>query len=71
MQAELNLLESKINQLVELTAQLRAENHILRQDLAKALSHARLSDDKINIAKERLENILDTLPDEKKMNVNQ
>lgn len=64
MQGELNILESKLAQLVELTRRMRAENHQLRQDLAEALSHARQSDDKINNAKSRLENILAKLPDE-------
>jgi cell division protein ZapB len=65
MQGELNILESKLAQLVELTRRMRAENHQLRQDLAEALSHARQSDDKINNAKSRLESILAKLPDEK------
>ena len=65
MQGDLNILENKLAQLVELTKRMRAENHQLRQDLAEALSHARQSDDKINSAKSRLENILAKLPDEK------
>ena len=65
MQGELNILENKLAQLVQLTKRMRAENHQLRQDLAEALSHARLSDDKINGAKSRLESILAKLPEEK------
>jgi cell division protein ZapB len=65
MQGELNLLESKIGQLVQLTKRMRAENHQLRQDLAEALSHARQNDDKLNSAKSRLALILSKLPDEK------
>ena len=65
MQGELNLLENKLAQLVQLTKRMRAENHQLRQDLAEALSRARQSDDKINVAKSRLENILAKLPDDK------
>jgi cell division septum initiation protein DivIVA len=65
MQVELNLLETKLAQLVQVTKRMREENHQLRQDLAEALSHARQSDDKINNAKTRLENILAKLPDEK------
>ncbi len=65
MQGELNLLENKLAQLVQLTKRMRAENHQLRQDLAEALSRARQGDDKINIAKSRLENILAKLPDDK------
>ena len=65
MQGELNILENKLAQLVQLTKRMRAENHQLRQDLAEALSHARQSDDKISSAKARLANILAKLPDEK------
>ncbi|MDP2804898.1 MAG: hypothetical protein Q8O24_03045 [Gallionellaceae bacterium] len=65
MQGELNILENKLAQLVQLTKRMREENHQLRQDLAEALSRARQSDDKINNAKSRLENILAKLPDEK------
>ena len=65
MQGELNLLENKLAQLVQLTKRMRAENHQLRQDLAEALSRARQSDDKINNAKSRLENILAKLPEDK------
>ena len=64
MQGELNILESKLAQLVQLTKLMRAENQQLRQDLAEALSHVRQSDDKINHAKSRLESILAKLPDE-------
>ena len=65
MQGELNTLENKLAQLVQLTKCMRAENHQLRQDLAEALSHARQSEDKINGAKLRLEHVLAKLPDEK------
>jgi cell division protein ZapB len=65
MQGELNILENKLAQLVQLTKRMRAENHQLRQDLAEALSRARQSDDKIITATSRLENILAKLPDEK------
>ncbi len=65
MQGELNILEGKLAQLVQLTKRMRAENHQLRQDLAEALSRARLSEDKVNSATSRLEHILAKLPDEK------
>jgi septation ring formation regulator EzrA len=65
MLGEMNILENKLAQLVQLTKRMRAENHQLRQDLAEALSHVRQNDDKINIAKSRLESILSKLPDEK------
>lgn len=64
MQNELNILEAKLDQLVELTKRLRGENHQLRQELAEAQSHARHSDDKVSQAKIRLEQILAKLPEE-------
>ena len=64
MQGELNILENKLAQLVQLTKRMRAENHQLRQDLAEALSRARQSEDKINSATSRLESILTKLPEE-------
>ena len=64
MHGELNLLENKLAQLVQLTRRMRAENHQLRQELAAALSQVRQSDDKINIAQARLELILAKLPEE-------
>lgn len=64
MQTELNLLESKLGQLVQLTQRLRTENHQLRQELATALSQDRQSNDKIDSARARLERLLAQLPEE-------
>ena len=64
MQTELNLLESKLTQLVQLSQQLRAENHRLRQELATALSHGRQADDRIETARARIERLLAQLPEE-------
>lgn len=64
MQAELDTLESKLEQLVQLTQRLRSENHGLRQDLAQALSQSRQYHDKIDGAKARLEKLLAQLPEE-------
>jgi cell division protein ZapB len=64
MQGELNILENKLAQLVQLTKRMRAENHQLRQDLAEAMSRARQSEDKISSAASRLESILTKLPEE-------
>lgn len=64
MENELNALESKLAQLIQVSGQLRRENHQLRQDLAQALSQNRLCNDKINNAKARLEKLLPTLPEE-------
>ena len=64
MQAELDMLEGKLAQLVQLTQRLRAENHRLRQELAEALSQGRQYHDKVDGAKVRLEHLLSQLPEE-------
>lgn len=64
MQTEMNVLESKLAQLVQLSQHLRTENHRLRQELAAALSHSRQSDDKIDSARTRIERLLAQIPEE-------
>jgi len=64
MQTELNLLENKLAQLVQLSRHLRGENLRLRQELANALSHGRQADDKIESACARIEGLLAQLPEE-------
>lgn len=62
MQSELDALDNKLAQLVQLTQRLRAENLQLRQDVATALSGQRKSQDKIEQASQRLEKLLAQLP---------
>jgi uncharacterized protein (TIGR02449 family) len=64
MQTELNLLESKLTQLLQFSQQLRAENHRLRQDLATALSEGRQAEDKIESARTRIESLLAKIPED-------
>lgn len=64
MQAELDTLENKLTQLVQLSQRLRAENHQLRQELAAALSQGRQYNDKMESARKRLENLLVQLPED-------
>lgn len=64
MEAELKSLEGKLEQLVKLCQQLRAENHELRQEVATALSTNRKLEDKIGGAAARLEALLQQLPDD-------
>ncbi len=64
MENELSALESKLAQLIQVSGQLRAENHQLRQDLAHALSSNRQCNDKLENARARLEKLLATLPEE-------
>lgn len=63
MEAELNALEQKINQTVELCQRLRAENQQLRQQLAAATNENRQLADKVGEAKSRLESLLRQIPE--------
>ena len=64
MEAELKSLEGKLEQLVKMVHQLRAENHQLRQDVATALNANRKLEDKIGVASTRLEALLQQIPDD-------
>jgi uncharacterized protein (TIGR02449 family) len=58
MKMELDALEGKLAQLVQLSQRLRAENHQLRQELASALSKSRQLNDKMDSARQRLEHLM-------------
>ena len=62
MQSELDALELKLSQLIQLTQRLRAENLQLRQDAAAAVSQQRKNQDKVEAAAQRLEQLLGQLP---------
>jgi cell division protein ZapB len=62
VEAELNSLEAKVAQFVDLCERLRAENRELRQKLAAAQSDAKRLNEKIDGAKSRLEGLLNRLP---------
>ncbi len=64
MQTELDALENKLAQLVQLSQRLRAENHQLRQELATTLSQGRQYNDKMENARKRLERLLEQLPED-------
>ncbi|MEK7811477.1 MAG: hypothetical protein AAB278_06650 [Pseudomonadota bacterium] len=64
MQSELDALDQKLAQLVQLTQRLRAENLQLRQDVASALNGQRKGQDKIEQAAQRVEKLLAKLPAE-------
>ncbi|MGC2458609.1 MAG: hypothetical protein WA435_11520 [Gallionellaceae bacterium] len=64
MQAQLTILENKLALLIQLAQRLREENHQLRQELATALSQGRKSDDKIAVARIRLERLLAKIPED-------
>jgi cell division protein ZapB len=62
VEAEFNSLEGKVAQFVALCERLRAENLVLRQELASAQSDAKRLNDKIDGAKSRLEGLINRLP---------
>lgn len=62
MEAEFNSLETKVAQFVALCERLRAENVVLRQQLASAQNDAKRLNDKINGARTRLEGLINRLP---------
>jgi len=64
MHSELDLLDQKLAQLVQLTQRLRAENLQLRQEVASAVSLQRKSQDKVSEAAQRLEKLLSQLPED-------
>jgi cell division protein ZapB len=64
MQSELDALDQKLAQLVQLSQRLRAENMLLRQEVASALSQQRKSQDKVSEAAQRLEKLLGQLPED-------
>jgi cell division protein ZapB len=64
MEAELKSLERKISQFVELSQRLRTDNQQLRQQLAAALDEKRQLEEKIGNATNRLESLLNQIPED-------
>ena len=64
MDADLKSLEQKLGQFVELCQRLRADNQQLRQQLASAMSDNKQLNEKIGTATNRLENLLNQIPEE-------
>ena len=64
MDAELDSLDAKIAQLVQLCQHLRQDNTALRQQLASAHSENRQLADKIAAARLRLEALLERIPED-------
>ena len=62
---ELNALESKIAQVVSLCRALRTENTQLKQRLAKADAEQRALHERMELARTRLEQLADQLPEAK------
>jgi cell division protein ZapB len=64
MEAELNSLDEKITQLVQVCHRLRKDNNELRQQLAAAQSQNKHLTDKIESARTRLERLLTRIPED-------
>jgi len=64
MEADFKALEQKLTQFVEMCNRLRADNVELRQQLASAMSDNKQLSEKIGTATNRLENLLNQIPEE-------
>ncbi len=64
MNIELESLETKIEQVVALVHQLRAENEVLRNQMAAAEAERLHLRQTMTAARERLEGLMDRLPEE-------
>jgi len=64
MEADFKAFEQKLTQFVELCQQLRVDNQQLRQQLASAMSDNKQLTEKIGTATNRLENLLNQIPEE-------
>ncbi|MCA3130845.1 MAG: hypothetical protein ACK5YW_05445 [Betaproteobacteria bacterium] len=62
MDAELNALEDRLQQLIRLAERLRDENGQLRQQIASANNDNKLLRDRVTAARARLEGLLGRLP---------
>ena len=64
MNTELEALEAKIEQVVALVHQLRAENEVLKNQIVAAESERLHLRQTITAARERLEGMMDKLPED-------
>lgn len=64
MQTELEALEIKVEQVLALVHQLKAENEVLRNQMATAETERLSLRQKMNVAAERLEALMGKLPEE-------
>lgn len=63
MESELNALESKIQQMVQLCQNLRTENQKLRQQIAATTSEQKLLAERMLQARTRMEALLEKIPE--------
>ena len=64
MNAELETLEAKIEQVVALVHQLRAENEVLRNQMIAAEAERLHLRQTMTAARERLEGLMDKIPED-------
>ena len=64
MNTELEALEAKIEQVVALVHQLRAENEVLKNQMAAAEAERLHLRQAMTTARERLEGLMDKLPED-------
>ena len=64
MEAEFKSLERKLQEFVALCQRLREDNQQLRQQLATAISDNKQLSEKIGTASNRLESLLNQIPEE-------
>lgn len=64
MNAELEGIERKVAQVIDLCAALRAENHRLRDRVGVLEEEKRVLAERMTVARERLEGLMDKLPAE-------
>jgi cell division protein ZapB len=63
MEAELNTLDEKIYQLVQICQRLRADNNEFRQQLVAVQNQNKQLTEKIESARHRLESLLSKIPE--------
>ena len=64
MNTELEALEAKIEQVVALVHQLRAENEVLKNQMVAAEAERLHLRQTMTVARERLEGMMDKLPED-------
>ncbi|PKO39921.1 MAG: hypothetical protein CVU33_03720 [Betaproteobacteria bacterium HGW-Betaproteobacteria-6] len=64
MNTELETLEAKIDQVVALVHQLRAENEVLKNQMAAAEAERLHLRQTMTTARERLEGLMDKIPED-------
>ena len=64
MNTDLDALENKIEQVVALVHQLRAENEVLKNQMAAAEAERLHLRQTMTVARERLEGLMDKLPED-------